>query len=283
MFEYLYGQINNYQLILLAISAILIGINKTGIPAIGPLPVVLMAMAFGGNESTGVVLVILGITDIIAVSFYRKSADWRQIVRLIPCALVGLGAGWLILPYLNDIMMQYVIAIIILVLSAFNFVKKYLFPEDAFSSRLNIVAPIFGFLAGLTTQLANAAGPVMAVYLLLMRLPKQTYMGTAAWYFLILNWLKIPIFISLDRINWETFRSSIGALPFMLIGAFAGYALLRKIPQKYFENAVQILIVISALWLLFNPVKDKAAADTDRAAGGNSIIEEKILLGDYAK
>ncbi|MEG2075199.1 MAG: sulfite exporter TauE/SafE family protein [Victivallaceae bacterium] len=274
MLEYLYGQINSYQLILLAISAILIGINKTGIPAIGPLPVVLMAMAFGGNASTGVVLVILGITDIIAVAFYRKSADWRQIVRLIPFALVGLGAGALIMPCLDDIMMQYVIAIIILVLSLFNIAKKYFFREDAFSSRLNIVAPIFGFLAGLTTQLANAAGPVMAVYLLLMRLPKQTYMGTAAWYFLILNWLKIPLFISQDRITWETFRSSIGALSFMLIGAFAGYALLRKIPQKYFENTVQILIVLSALWLLFNPVKDKVSSDNGAAAVSNSAIEQ---------
>jgi uncharacterized membrane protein YfcA len=108
-----------------------------------------------------------------------------------------------------------------------------------------------GFTAGLTTQLANAAGPVTTIYLLAMKLPKFEFIGTGAWYFLILNWLKMAIFTTEKRITLQTMAADISMLPLIAVGAIAGIFILKKVPQKWFNIIVQILAAAAALKLLF--------------------------------
>ena len=90
----------------------------------------------------------------------------------------------------------------------------------------------------------------MIVYLLATRLPKYEFIGTIAWFFLIINWLKIPIFASEGRITLETISADIVMLPLIAVGAFAGVLILRKIPAKWFELIVQILAAAAAIKLL---------------------------------
>ena len=108
----------------------------------------------------------------------------------------------------------------------------------------------------------------MAVYLLAMRLPKEEYMGTCAWYFMILNWIKMPIFIMEGRITQEALLIDLPMLPIVLLGAFLGVLFLRKIKQKTFETAIQILIVLSALYLLFPKDFFKAAQSSENPVNG---------------
>ncbi len=251
MHEWFFGGFSGTQIVVLILSAILIGINKTGMPGIGTLPVVMLVASFEPRLSTGLQLMMLGAADIMAVTYYRKHANWRMVLRLMPWALTGIGIGVLVLKGLNDNMLRQVIGGIILSMVVINYLRnRYLKDADKVPNHWAFTA-FFGLLAGTTTQIANAAGPVMAIYLLAMRLPKKEYMGVCAWYFLILNWLKIPIFVLEGRITMAALRADLAMLPMLFIGGILGILLINKINQKAFEIVIQILVVVTAFYLLF--------------------------------
>ena len=111
-------------------------------------------------------------------------------------------------------------------------------------------APTIGVLAGFTTLVANAAGPLMAVYLLAMRLPKMEYVGTSAVFFMLLNWFKVPFMVHLDLINGPSFLLNLKLAPAVLIGALIGRKVLVRINQRWFENLALGLSAIAGAKLL---------------------------------
>lgn len=260
MFEWFFSDFSWAQVLILMLSAVLIGINKTGLPGIGTLPVVLLLVFFEAGLSTGLQLMMLGAADIMAVIYYRRHANWLMVLRLMPWALTGIGLGVLVLdgfslwgvtwPGIDNNMLRPVIAVIILVMFILNYLRtKYLKSADQLHAHWMFTA-FFGLIAGFTTLVANAAGPVMAIYLLAMRLPKKQYMGVCAWYFLILNWLKIPIFIYQGRITYAAFKADLAMLPLLIVGGVLGIILINKLNQKVFEIIIQVLVVATAIYLL---------------------------------
>ncbi len=239
------------QLTTLIIAAVLIGINKTAIPGLGVLPVVMLTLVFETRQSTGIQLGMLALADLIAVSYYRKTADWKILLRLLPWALAGLviGSGILRLIPTDGMLMRRIIGGIVLALMILSFIRKRLAPEQIPSG--TGWSAFYGILLGSTTQLANAAGPISSLYLLAMKLPKEKYLGCCAWFFLTLNWIKVPIFALEGRVSWESIKLDLCMIPFLLLGGFTGIVLLRKMPQKLFEAVIQILVVIAAFRLLW--------------------------------
>jgi len=112
-------------------------------------------------------------------------------------------------------------------------------------------APTIGVLAGFTTLVANAAGPLMAIYLLAMRLPKMEYMGTGAYYFMLMNLFKVPFMIYLGLVTTTSFTGNLMLAPAVLVGALLGLVILRKINQKWFENLALLMSVLAGLNLLY--------------------------------
>jgi uncharacterized membrane protein YfcA len=143
--------------------------------------------------------------------------------------------------------MRYVMGAIVLVMLGVNVYREYVLGKEAPIPTSWWFAAIAGFLAGATTMVANAAGPVTMVYLLSMRLPKDEFIGTSAWYFFILNWLKVPFSVSLGLITVESLTFDAVLAAGVVAGAFAGLYLARKIPEKTFMITVQILTLISAI------------------------------------
>lgn len=251
MFE-VFSQLDALQITFLVISAILIGINKTAIPGLGVIPVMMLASVFETRLSTGLQLGMLATADLMAVAWYRRGADWKLILRLLPWALIGLAAGSFILhqiPADNTSFMRRLIGGIVLFLAVISFIKSRLRPDQIPSG--TAPAAFFGILLGTTTQLANAAGPVSSIYLLAMKLPKERYMGTAAWFFLIVNWIKVPIFFFEGRITGESIMVDLAMIPVLILGAATGILLLRKIPQQIFERIIQVFVIAAAVKLLF--------------------------------
>lgn len=247
------SDITLWQWAALTASALLIGVNKTAMPGIGILPVVLLASAFEARLSTGLQLGMLAATDIVAVIYFRRHADWKILVRLLPWALAGLAAGSGILkliPPEDTRTTRVLIGALVLFLLVLGEVKKRIHPEAIPAG--GIFAAFFGILMGTTTQLANAAGPVSAIYFLLMKLPKDKYMGTTAWCFLILNWIKVPIFFWEGRVTATSLRANLGMIPFLLMGAALGILILKYIPQRWFDHTVQLLAALAAVKLLFS-------------------------------
>ena len=110
---------------------------------------------------------------------------------------------------------------------------------------------MMGLLAGMTTMMANAAGPVMVLYLLSMHFPKQKFIGTAAWFFFIVNWVKVPLMTNLDMINAASLKIDLMVFPAVVLGAIAGIWMLKRIPQRAFNIIALILAAAAAIKLLF--------------------------------
>jgi hypothetical protein len=109
---------------------------------------------------------------------------------------------------------------------------------------------VTGILAGFTTMVANASGPIMILYLLALRLPKVAFIGTAAWFFFFLNLFKLPFSAGLGLINPNSLAVSLRLIPFAVVGALVGKPLLRHVNQKLFEQTALVLTLVAALRLL---------------------------------
>ena len=238
------------QWLVLCICAACAGINKTGLPGVGIIVVPLIAAFFPAKTSTGLLLPLLAMADLFAVGYYHRHAKWSHIVKLLPPAIIGIAAGSLVVRCIADFQLAPVIGAIVLIMLVLNYLQDTK-RENYFGVPQHwLFAVAMGFFAGLTTQLANAAGPVMIIYLLAMKLPKYEFVGTNAWFFLIINWLKIPVFVSEGRITIESVSADVIMLPLIAIGAFAGILILKNIPHKWFRLIVQLLAAAAAIKLL---------------------------------
>ena len=108
-----------------------------------------------------------------------------------------------------------------------------------------------GFLAGVTTMLANAAGPIMAIYLLAMRLDKKEFLGTIAWYFFIVNLVKVPFMVNVGIMNSQTLLTNLALLPGIIVGGVLGIGLAERIPTKTFNRVMSVLAAVVAILLIF--------------------------------
>jgi uncharacterized membrane protein YfcA len=245
---------HNYSLtqwVVLCICAVCVGLNKTAMPGMGVVVVPLIASFFPAGSSTGLLLVMLATGDLMAVGFYHRHAKWKYILRLLPAALAGMAAGTFVIRRITDVQLAPVIGVIVIVMLALNYLRGIMRQDYSRLPHHVLFAAVMGFLAGLTTQLANAAGPIMVIYLLAMNLPKLEFIGTGAWFFLIVNWIKVPIFISEGRITTGAIASAAIMLPLIVAGAVAGLFILKKVPQKWFNIAMQIFAAMAAIKLLF--------------------------------
>lgn len=238
------------QWFVLCVCAFLTGVSKTGVPGLGILMVPLLATFFPAKTSTGLLLPLLAMADLFAVGYYHRHARWSIIVKLLPAALVGIAAGSFVMRQIDDDRLRPAIGAIVLAMLILNYFWDRRKNQTDNVPHHWLFAATMGFLAGLTTQIANAAGPIMVIYLLAMKLPKYEFIGTGAWYFLILNWLKLPIFISEGRIDLQSVCADVAMLPLIAIGAVAGVLILKKIPQTWFKIVVQLLAAAAAIKLL---------------------------------
>jgi uncharacterized membrane protein YfcA len=245
-------QLELWQWALGALGAFLVGLSKTGIPGLGILNVAIFALVFPARESVGLVLVILICGDLMAVTTYRRDASWSHLLGLFPWAAVGIVAGYFALGRVDDWQMRHLIGGILLFLVLFQFIRsrRPASPDGEVLPVRPWLAPIAGITAGFTTMVANAAGPVMVLYLLAMRLPKILFLGTAAWYFLLLNLFKVPFSASLGLINPASLGVSLLLGPFAILGALIGRPIAERLHQRSFELIALGLTFVAALLML---------------------------------
>ncbi len=222
---------------------------KTGISGVGLMVVPLLANAFGGRPSVGLLLPILIFADIFAVIWYHRHAQWKHILRLLPWAFAGIIAATLVGKNISDQSFNRLLAVLVIGGIAI------LVWRDIRSDKLKIpqsrwFAGTMGLLGGFSTMIGNAAGPVMALYLLSMRLPKNIYIGTGAWFFFIVNVSKVPLHIwSWKTITMNSFILDVLIIPAIAAGAFLGIWLVRLLPEKFYRILVIVTTLLSALLL----------------------------------
>lgn len=238
-----------WQWVLAAVAALVVGISKAGIGGLGMLAVMIFAMIMPAKQATGVVLPLLCFGDIIGAATYRKHAKWAHIWRLFPWTAAGVVIGYFALDRVTEREARAMIGGIVLGLVVMHFVRRRFAGHEAEHGVW--FAPMIGVLAGFTTLVANAAGPLMAIYMLSMRLPKMDFVGTGAVFFLILNLFKVPFMVHLGLINAQSFSINLWLAPIVVAGAWFGRKLVMKIEQRTFENIALTLSVVAGLNLLY--------------------------------
>ena len=238
-----------YDWAFLAFASICFGMAKTALAGLGTLGVAIFATVMPARESVGVALVVLIVADVIAVTIYRRHADWPQLLRLFPWTFAGFFAGAYALGRVDDVTARRLIGGIVFALVVIRFAREYLGSREE-APHARWVAPAAGILTGFVTMVANAAGPIMALYLLAMRLPKLTFVGTTAWFFLAINLAKVPFLSSLGLIDVDSLKHSVRLWPFAIGGALLGRWMITRINQRLFENLSLILAGLAGLRLL---------------------------------
>ena len=236
---------------ILAVAAALgVGIGKAGLSGMGMFHVLIFAFLFGARASTGVVLPLLLVGDVAAVRTFHQHARWDYVRRMLPPACLGVVVAAWFMRDLDERLYRPVIGWVTLILSILQFARMYrpLWFSDVPHARW--FAWTMGILAGAATMLANAAGPVFAIYLIAVGLPKMEFVGTSAWFFFIINLFKVPFSIALGLIRAQTLMLNLILAPAVLVGVLAGRWLLERIPQRLFEHMLLAFAVIAALRLI---------------------------------
>lgn len=240
------------QWTLMAVGAFVVGLSKCGLPGVGILAIPLFASVLPARASTGMLLPILLVGDIISVAYYRREADWKHLRRVLPWAVAGVLIGWRLMGRISDGLLSPLIGGIVLLMLILNWwLRRHPDLKDI-SLPDQVWYPVcIGLIAGITTMLANAAGPIMIIYLLATRLPPIAFIGTSAWYFLLVNAFKIPFSASLGLITPGTAKVNLVLVPFVGLGAAIGILFARRVPKQAFEALMQLLAAAGALKLMF--------------------------------
>lgn len=263
----------------LAVGALLVGLAKTAVPGAGTISVALFAAVLPAKASTGALLVLLMVGDLFALYAYRAHADLAALRRLVPTVLLGVVAGTAFLHLAGDGVVRRVIGVILLLLLAVTLWRRAREGRPGGAARTDgagrtgtdgepraadatgpapragraargLRSGVYGVLAGFTTMVANAGGPVMSMYFLASRFPMRTFLGTAAWFFFAVNLAKTPFSVSLGLITGESLVLDALLAPAVVVGALLGRRLVRHMNQTLFDRLVVLLTAGSAMYLL---------------------------------
>jgi len=238
------------HLLLACAAAFLLGFSKTSIVGLGILIVPMIATVFP-ETFLGVLAPMLIFGDLFAVAWYRRHADWRLLGKLLPWVAPGLAVGFLLLKALPRERMASVLGGLVMAMVVLTVARQWAgaWVEHRLP-RTWWFSAAAGFLAGVATMVGHVAGPIMGVYLISMGLKKHQFVGTGAWYYLIVNCIKVPFYVSLGTLNADTLRFDAWMAPVIALGAVTGILVFGRIPQRWFNRAILLLAFLAALRLV---------------------------------
>ncbi len=238
------------QWLAIAGAAFIIGLNKAGLKGMDMLSVTLMAFVFGSKSSTGVVLPLLCTADIAAVYYYNRHAQWQHFRKLVPWMMAGILIGVYAGKNMDEALFRKAMALIILVTIVIVLVMEYRKTQTV--PQHPAFAAGTGLAAGITTMLGNLAGAFANLYFLAMRLPKNDFIGTAAWIFLFMNLFKLPFQVFFwHNISVQSLQTDMALLLPLASGFFAGLKLVAKLQDTHYRKLVIALTLGGCLLMLF--------------------------------
>jgi len=255
MFESIINQIHNLELtsfewLFAFLGAFLLGTSKAGLKGIGVVIVTIMAIVFGGKQSTGVLIPMMIAADVFAVIYYNRHTQWKYLGKLLPSMVIGVLFGVWFGSDISDEIFKQLMAILILGIVVFMIYmdrkKNQEIPKSRYFSNG------MGLLAGFTSMIGNLAGSFSNIYFLAMRLPKNEFIGTAAWLFFIINVFKLPFHVYVWKtVTSESLLINLVLIPGVILGFFVGVRIVKLIENKIYRKFILIVTAIGAIIILF--------------------------------
>jgi uncharacterized membrane protein YfcA len=235
--------------VVFCLVALLIGMSKTGVHGAGMVAVPMLAAVFGGQLSSGIMLPILCLADVMGVWYYHRHTSWDHLRKLFPWAALGTVLGTFVGDSIDDQTFRLIMGIIVVVSVVIMVWLEKGHKEDV--PDFYWFAALTGVAGGFTSMIGNLAGSVMAIYLLSMRLPKNSFIGTTAWFFMVINWFKIPFHVwSWQTIKVNTFLLDLTTLPFIALGAVLGVVVVKKLPENAYRWFIIAMTLIAAVFMV---------------------------------
>ncbi|MFE1772963.1 TSUP family transporter [Streptomyces sp. NPDC059008] len=276
----------------LVVAALLVGVSKTAVSGVGALSVALFAAVLPARESTGVLLPLLLVGDVLAVRAYREHTDWPALLRLLPSVAAGVLLGAVFVAGTGDDVVRRTIGALLLTIVLHHLWRRRRSrrgrgpgasaaavlsggPGAAVEADTGRAAArgtgagaggggytrtllrgehartlFFGLVAGFATMVANAGGPAMSLYLLSSGFTMLGFLGTGAWFFLLVNLFKLPFSIGLGLLTPDGLALDAVLVCAVPVGALLGRALVRRIDQALFDRLVLVCTAASSLNLL---------------------------------
>lgn len=244
------SQLTLPDFLVLFVAAFILGLSKSGIKGISIIIVALLVFVFGAKSSTGILLPMLIVGDVFAVIYYNRHAQWKYLIKLLPFMMIGVIVGtWTGDQLSEDLFrksMAFVILISVVVMFWWDQRKSKQVPKHL------SFAGIMGLTAGFTTMVGNLAGSFANIFFLAMRLPKNAFIGTTAWLFLIINLFKTPFHIfNWKTIDLNTIQVSAITIPAIFLGLWVGVNLLKKVNDSLFRKFILIMTGLGAILIYF--------------------------------
>lgn len=254
--DYINEYLSSYHLstldfVLAFLAAFILGLGKAGVKGLGVVIVTIMAIVFGGKASTGVLIPLMILADIFAVIYYHRHTQWKYLGKLLPMMAVGvlLGVWWG--NDISEVVFKQVMAVFILVTVVIMFwMDRRKSPVGI--PRHWVFSSGMGLLSGITSMIGNLAGSFANIYFLAMRLPKNEFIGTAAWLFFIINVFKLPFHIFVWKtVTKESLMINAILVPGIIVGFFTGIAIVKVINNALYRKFILIVTAIGAILILF--------------------------------
>ena len=243
-------ELSTTNLILAFIAAFILGVSKAGLKGVAIVIMTIMALVFGSKASTGIVMPLLMVGDLFAIIYYRKHVQKKYLFKLMPWMLLGVLIGVFVgkdIP--EDIFkkgMAGIIFISVIIMFWWDYRKSTAVPTH-FSFGISM-----GLSAGFATMIGNLAGAFTNLYFLAMRLPKNSFIGTAAWLYFFVNWFKVPFHVfSWETINLESLKVSLFLIPAEILGLIVGVRIVKLIKDQHYRIFILALTAIGAVFLFF--------------------------------
>lgn len=239
--------------LLLAFAAFLVGVAKTAVAGVATVAVAIYGAVLPTRSSTAALLLVLLVGDVLAVAVYHRACDWRLVLHLLPGVLPGLALGTVVLAAVGDTALRRIIGTLLLTLLLLQlWLRRRRSGTEALASPTWSLPTrtVTGAGAGVATMVANAAGPVMTLYLLGQRIDKLAFLGTSAWFFLCINAVKLPFSLGLGLLRPSMLATAVVLAPLVVVGGLVGTRLVRRLHQQGFEVAVLVASAVSAGALL---------------------------------
>ncbi len=236
------------SLMLLGLVALFTGFIKGGVPALGSLLTVTVALLFPPRDALGITLMYLLVGDLIAVSLYWRLAHWQELKKMVLPVLVGVGLGGVALAFLDNDNLGLTLGLIVIVLVSLEPMRPRL-NNWALAHPVSVRAGS-GILAGVATTIGNAAGPILSLYFLLLKLDKLSFVGTGSIFFMFVNVSKIPIFMGQGIFHAEYFHSVAVTAPLVLVGALGGRKFLQWVSQVWFNRIILAFTAFAGILLV---------------------------------
>ncbi len=239
---------------IMALAAVVIGISKTSVGGFAALAVAAFALVMPAKESTAAVLLLLIIGDVVAVARYWHNCNWALLRRLFPSVLPGVALGAWFMSLVDDVLLRRSIGVLLTISVLMQLWLRARGRQGGEGHEVkhpNLAASIAaGSAAGFTTMTANAAGPVMTLYLLEARVDKKAFVGTNAWFFLLVNLSKTPFSAALGLFPASTLSLTLWLAPFVLLGTWVGMRIVHRVNQAQFDALALLASVIAAVTLV---------------------------------